>query len=286
MAVVMPRKRGRPTKQEMAAREAMKKLGEARKKLPDNQVLDDLKLRFQILEELTEGATKGGGDAVRAVTVVGGPGVGKTYTIHHVLERTKAPHDTISGTISAIQLYKAGWYFRHPGNVLVLDDLDCIYADEDTMNILKAMCDSSLERVVSYRKEANSLKEEDIPQTYEYHGSIIFVSNLDFQKIIDEGRSKFVPHFEALMSRSLYLDLRIHERREIGMWIEHIAKEGAIFTREGITSKDGDIILKWLRSNRENLRQLSLRSLTNACALFKQYGVKSWEPRANVLLCK
>ncbi len=47
---------------------------------------------------------------------------------------------------------------------------------EDALNILKALCDTSSTRKVSYMKEAPQLRENDIPQSFEYNGAMIFIS--------------------------------------------------------------------------------------------------------------
>ena len=201
------KKRGRPSKADLAARQTIVV------ERSDADILSDLTERFRILGVLTKGATQRN---VRAVTVTGAPGVGKTHTVEQILEDAKKRYGTkyevVRGAISAINLYKVAYSMREAGNVIVLDDADSIFTDEDALNILKVLCDSSEVRRVSWMKESNALKEDDVPQTFEYNGAMIFISNLDFQKFVDEGKTKYSQHFEALMSRSLYLDLRLHSR--------------------------------------------------------------------------
>ena len=196
MSGITIRKRGRPSKQDMLAREQNKP-----KPRSDAQILNDLKERFDILSLLTKGAVA---KNIRAMVVTGAPGVGKTYTVENILEHSNVPHEIVRGSLSALHLYMLAYKFRRPGNVIVLDDADSIFNDEDALNILKALCDTSSTRKVSYLKEAPQLKEEDIPQSFEFNGAMIFISNLDFQTFVDEGKNKYAQHFEALMSRSLY----------------------------------------------------------------------------------
>lgn len=86
------------------------------------------------------------------------------------------------------------------------------------------------------------------------------------------------------MSRSLYLDLRLHSRDELGVWIEHVATAGNIFRREGLTDAQGKAVLSFLKVNRDNLRELSLRTLIKAAQLVKTH--QQWEKVAKVLLTK
>jgi hypothetical protein len=260
------KKRGRPSKADVQARAGQKP------KRSDSQILSDLKDRFNI----------------RAVTVTGAPGVGKTYTVEQILEHFKEKQNTqfeiVKGALSAVNLYKLAYRNRKAGNVIVLDDADSIFNDEDALNLLKVLCDSSDVRKVSWMKESNALKEEDIPQSFEFAGAMIFISNLDFQKFVDEGKNKYAKHFEAIMSRSMYLDLRLHTRDELGVWIEHVATAGNIFRREGLTETQGKAVLSFLKTNRDTLRELSLRTLIKAAQLVKSH--KEWEKMATVLLTK
>lgn len=282
MSIVV-KKRGRPTKEMVAAREeAVKKAAVVR---TDEEVLADLKERFRILGVLAQGTV---GKNVRAVTVTGAPGVGKTYTVEQVLQDAKETqgiqYEIVRGSISAIGLYKMAYALRKTGSVLVLDDADSIFNDEEALNILKVLCDSSDVRRVSWMKESNVLKEEDIPQSFEFNGAMIFISNLDFQTFVDEGKNKYAQHFEALMSRSLYLDLRLHNRNDLGVWVDHVAKDGKIFQREGLTEQQGEAVLGFLRTYRQDLRELSLRTLLKTSQLVKTHD--HWESIAKILLTK
>jgi hypothetical protein len=282
MSIVL-KKRGRPTKADVAAREQI--VAKATKKRTDEEILGDLKERFRILGILAQGTVN---KNIRAVTITGAPGVGKTYTVEKVLadakEKKNISYEVIRGAISAVNLYKLAYRNRKAGSVVVLDDADSIFNDEDALNILKVLCDSSDVRQVSWMKESQTLKDEDIPQSFEFNGAIIFISNLDFQTFVDEGKNKYAQHFEALMSRSLYLDLRLHNRNDLGVWIEHVAQDGAIFKREGLTPDEGKLVLNFLRQYRSDLRELSLRTLLKTSQLVKTH--KDWENLARILLLK
>jgi hypothetical protein len=204
--------------------------------------------------------------------------------VEQILGASNTPHEIIKGAISAVNLYKTAYRMRKAGSVIVLDDADSLFNDEDALNILKVLCDSSETRKVSWMKESNALIADDVPQSFEFSGAMIFISNLDFQRFVDEGKNKYAQHFEALMSRSLYLDLRLHSRNELGVWIEHVASAGKIFEREGLTTAQGKAVLSFLKKNRDELRELSLRTLLKAAQLVKTNN--NWESMARVLLLK
>ena len=273
------KKRGRPSHADIAARAQ----AQVKVQRTDAEVLRDLQDRFGMLDKLTKASL---GANIRSLVVTGAPGVGKTYTVEQVLENTpNAKFEIVKGGLSAVNLYKLGWRNRKAGNVVVLDDADGIFLDEDALNILKALCDSSPIRRVSWLKESASLKEEDIPTSYDFHGSFIFISNLDFQKYVDMGGNKYVAHFEALMSRSLYLDLRLFDRQAISLWINHIATAGKMFAKEEVSDELGTEILDWVADHRDDLRELSLRTTVKLIQLAKGNPTE-WPRMAEVLLCR
>lgn len=286
MSFAMPAKRGRPSKADLLERAAVAHKVEVRRS--DAEVLSDLLERFGMLGKLTTAAVNAN---IRALVVTGAPGVGKTYMVENVLQQTKEDEDTsyeiVKGALSVVNLYKLGYYNRQPGNVIVLDDADSIFTDEDALNILKALCDSSPIRRVNWMKESLALKNDErgeVPNAYDFHGSFIFISNLDFQKYVDHGSNKYVAHFEALMSRSLYLDLRLHDLRAISLWIDHVATAGKLLEREGIPPIRAEKILAFIKTNRDNLRELSLRTLVKLAQLSRIHD--DWERMGKVLLCR
>lgn len=248
----------------------------------DEDICAELKERFDILDLLTKGVVASN---VRSLVVTGAPGVGKTYTIEKVLETSGCHYEIVRGSISAVNLYMLAYRNRRAGQVIVLDDADSIFTDEAALNLLKALCDSSAERHVSWMKESPALIEADIPKSFEYHGGFIFISNLDFQKFVDEGRSKFAQHMEALMSRSLYLDLRLHGRAELGVWVNYIAMNGRIFDREEVALDLRTPILDFLNEHRLKLRELSIRTLLKTCQLAKSHP-ENWQAMARLILTK
>ena len=274
------KKRGRPSKAVLAERAA--KLRTMTAPRDDATVLKDLIKRFGMLDKLTRGCIS---NDIRSMIVVGAPGVGKTFTVESILENTPdLKFEIVKGGLSAVELYKMGYRNRRPGSVVIIDDADSIFSDEEGLSILKAMCDSSSTRRVSWLKDSSSLREDDVPQTYDFQGSFIFISNIDFQRYIDTGGNKYVVHFEALMSRSLYLDLRVHDRQAISLWVEHVATHGKMFAKENVSEDVGRDILAFLKSNRDDLREYSLRTAVKLCGLAKSHH--DWKDMAQVLLCR
>lgn len=254
-------------------------------KRTDKELLQDMVDRFVMLNKLADEAKKGN---IPSIIVPGAPGIGKTFNVMLRMEdpTNRAVFERVTGTISAIELYKAAFRFRHKGNIIVIDDGDKVFRDEDTLNLLKAMTDSSRRRILNWRTNSEFLIDEagEVDRTFQYEGSVIFLSNIDFQTNVDAQKGRNWEHMEALISRSLYLDLRVHNRRSISLWINHVCTDGKMFEMEGVGAEEGKTLLKWLHTNQSHLREYSLRTVHKLCNLHKMGS--DWEPAARYTLCR
>lgn len=276
------RGRGRPkglTKEVLQARKEAE--AEVAPRRPDGEILEDLLARFDMLDTLTHAAAL---NQISALIVAGRPGIGKTYTIDQRLTAMGGKFVSVSGGISAVELFALGYRHRKEGQVIVLDDCDGVFRDEECLSVLKAMTDSGRVRRVSWLKNSPSLDNDGIDRSYIYNGSIIFATNLDIQTTVDEAKSKNASHMAALISRALYLDLHLHDNHSLSLWINHVATEGRMFEIEGIAPEMGTEILEYLHANKNELREYSLRTVRKVCGLTKVGG--DWRKMATMSLCR
>jgi len=283
---IVKRGRGRPKKADALKMEA-ERLAALRKtnETPLERVTR-IGERFTVMYRLAQGVING---MVRSLIVSGAPGTGKTHTLDHLLQ-TAADRDTIKyiavrGNVTGINLYKLLWRHSSSNCVILLDDTDSIYEDEDCMNVLKAALDTSAVRKISWLSEAASLKSEDIPTQFEFEGAMIFITNKDFQAMIDDGRNKMVPHFRALMSRSIYLDLKLHTLDDLIAWVSHMVLKNHILVQRGLTNAQELDAVKWLQENHTQVRTLDIRTAL-LVADFIKTDATSWETFAKVTLLR
>jgi hypothetical protein len=228
----------------------------------DEQGMDRIKERFEILDEMTNATLDG---IVRGMVVTGPPGVGKTYGVEQVLEKDSLfdmmadkpiRHTFVKGAMSAIGLYSKLYEYKDSKNILVLDDCDTILFNEDALNILKAALDSCKKRKISWNTDSNLLRREGVPSTFEFNGSVIFITNIKF----DNMRStKIRDHLEAILSRCHYLDLTLDTTRDKLLRIKQIAREGGLFDTKGLTKIQEQEIIEFMYENKNKLREISLR---------------------------
>src|SRR5210317_1589191 len=290
----MAKKRGRPSK-----KDALKKLTDLNPSedldygLTDAQLLSDVQDRYHMMTKLGKGATSG---AVRGMIVSGRPGVGKTFELERLLSEkmAKSPNkfafEHLKGTISPINLYKKLYDYGRSGNVLLIDDADDVFFDTTSLNLLKAALDSSTRRTTGWHTESNALKEDGeqvYPNSFDYEGSVIFITNVDFQSTIDNGKQKkIVPHLEALMSRSLYLDLKVHSLRALSVWVDYLVNSKNILVNGfGLTKTQQRAATNWMRTNATGMRTFSIRDALKIAQMIKS-DPRGWERSAEMLLLK
>lgn len=245
-----------------------------------------IRKRFNMLEKLGEGMVNGN---IRSLIVSGSAGVGKTFTLERQLEeaeRTKKikSYDSTKGTISAVGLYETLYKNRNKGQVLLLDDVDRVFYDEEALNILKAALDTSAVRTISWSKASRYLADSDIPNRFQYEGQIVFITNLDLDRIVAK-QGRLAPHILALMSRSIFLDLCIHNPKAIMVRVEQVLKESTLGKDLGLDQKQVDQCVKWMNDNLMNLRSVSIRTV-NQLAGFMKTSSTDWKDMADTTLIK
>lgn len=241
--------------------------------------------RFEVLSYLGQGAVTG---TVKALIVSGPAGLGKSFTIENIIEAHDPEGERtthIKGYSRATGLFKQLYKHRFSGNVVVFDDADAIFYDDVSLNILKAATDTSKKRTISWMSEAK-FEDDDgdtIPKRFEFKGTIIFITNLDFDALIDRGH-RLAPHLKALISRSHYVDMTMKTKRDYYIRIKQVVKQGML-SREGYDANEEADVMDFVDRYFDNLRETSLRSVIKIAALRKTNPAK-FEALAKVTCCR
>lgn len=227
----------------------------------DEEVLTNQRRKFRTLDRMAQGVVK---NQVRSMVVSGPAGIGKTYTIEGILEsaadESKIQYTAVRGFVKATGLYKLLWENREENQVILLDDADSAFADEVSLNLLKGALDTSKKRVISWRSEKSFESEsgDQIPNQFEYKGSVIFITNLNFEAMI-AGNNKMAPHFAALISRSYYIDLNLNSAREYLLRIQDVLENTDMAYVLGLNTKQTKDLMSFFETNYMKFRELSLR---------------------------
>ena len=238
----------------------------------DEEVMNRIEQRFDILHQMTRATISGD---VRAMIVVGPPGVGKSYGVEFELEKSglfdkisgkKIKYEVVKGAMTPIGLYCTLYRHSDANNVLVFDDCDSVFQDELALNILKAALDSGKKRKIHWNSDSAMLRREGVPDQFDFKGGCIFITNLKFDNLKSK---KMQDHLEALQSRCHFLDLTLNTMRDKFLRIKQIFRQGQLFNDYDFTPEQGDEILNFMDQNKDKLREMSLRMALKLADLTK-----------------
>ena len=151
----------------------------------------DPAVMFSNLERLTKMVGRG---IQPSLVLTGMAGVGKTHLVKETLKGMglKESSDFVhfKGRTTAAGLYIT--LYNNYNKIIVFDDCDSVFKDDDAVNILKAALDSYDTRRISYIS-SKPLKDEygnPLPSQFEFTGRIIFISNINQSKLDEAIRSR------------------------------------------------------------------------------------------------
>lgn len=251
--------------------------------MSDEDLRKEICSRFTVMETLVDGVVDG---AIKAMILSGAPGIGKTFCVDEKLiaaqKAGRVRWHALTGSCTPIGLYLSLWNNSNPGDVLVLDDIDSIFNDQESLNLLKGALDTGRTRTISWMAASSFLRENDIPNSFEFHGTVIFITNLNFDEMIEKS-TKLSPHFAALVSRCVYLDLGIHANREIMIRIKHVVENTDLMKNLNVNADFTAQILGWIDENSNQLRSLSIRTILQL-AMFIRTQPKMWKEIAKATM--
>jgi hypothetical protein len=196
----------------------------------DKITQDDLKIDvFKAIELYTIQVARGKSNSL---IITGQAGVGKTATVIDTLKSIAMVADVhyykSTGTATTPALYEI--LFKNRNRLVIFDDCDSVFKDPDSINILKGALDTYDVREISKHTKGNTFDstgmsdldiqtkweatgEKILPNRFEFNGQVIFISNLPEDKFS-----------EALISRSLHVDVHLNKQEIVGRMREVMRK--------------------------------------------------------------
>lgn len=163
----------------------------------------------------------------------------------------------LSGTDLFINLYKLN------GKIIILHDTDTSLRDESFVKILRQVIDSKIKRQIHYIPNCFIIDPElNVPDSFEFTGKIIFISNLPKKKI----HPLILPK-----STSFEIALNNEETKSV-LWLKlpKIEIPSGDIIKGVARNKALDLLIK--ASEELNSIELSQRSLLKAITIVNKYG--------------
>lgn len=260
----------------------------AHDEVSDEKRMTEIRERFGILTDMTTACIAGD---IRAMIVSGPPGVGKSYGVETEVEKAtlfdelagrKLKAEVVKGSTSAIGLYTTLYKYSDPNCVVVFDDCDSVLLDDVCLNLLKGALDSGKSRKISWLSDSNLLRREGIPDSFQFKGSVIFITNLKFDSIRSQ---KLRDHLDALQSRCHYLDLTLDTMRDKILRIKQIVADGELFKNHSLSEEQQKEVIQFMYDKKDALREMSLRMALKIADLAQSFPDK-WQAMAMVTCAK
>ena len=239
----------------------------------------DINTRFGFVEKLVTMVATG---VQPSAVITGEGGLGKTFTVTKTLAahgykdiselaefqvgsviNTSKCFMMIKGFSTAKGLYRT--LFENQKSVIVFDDCDAVLKDPVALNLLKGALDSYGKRIISWNAD---MKDDDLPRSFNFEGRVIFISNMD-QDRIDQ----------AIRSRSMMIDLSMTFDQKIDR-MEYIAKSDEFLPEYDATIKADALAL--IRKVGKDAKEISLRTLIAVSKV--RASNKEWKDLATYML--
>jgi hypothetical protein len=244
----------------------------------EETLADKVKFLDETLQDIYDIARKVAAGAFNSLMISGRAGTGKTFSVEKALKDEGLIIDDdyimVSGAVSTIMMFKKMFQYRN--KVLVFDDCDAVFRDENGRNILKAALDTKKVRRISYLKksglvfdpkdfemdpegEFNMIENGMVPAYFDFAGRVIFISNLPKDKADPDG---------AIRSRSILMDVNPDD----ATLMERIKTLLPYLDPKDMPLKDKQEIYEFMKKAND----VSMRTFVKAAGL-KQAGLKNWE---------
>lgn len=234
--------------------------------------------RFTFTEQLVKMVARG---ETASCIVTGEGGLGKSYSVMKALRESglqdvsELPIGTtlvgnrkyfrvIKGFSTAKGLYKI--LFENQTGILVFDDCDSVLKDPDATNLLKGALDSYDKRYITWN---SSISDDGLPSSFEFKGGVVFISNMDSERIS-----------QAIRSRAMNVDLSMTTDQKIER-METIMRSDEFLPNVPLLYKQDALSI--IRENKETAREISLRTLINV-AKIRNSGEQNWKSLAKYML--
>lgn len=248
----------------------------------------------------------------RAFVITGGPGIGKTYEVTSAIKEEGLQKGKdwlhVKGKITASSLYQT--LLLNRDKLIVFDDADSVFGNDDAVNILKAVLDTSPVRTVSWisprtRNVSRFTDQQKVNYLRKFEsqvsGTVSAEADEEDEDQEEGGRKKkeeklkppsefdftgriiFISNIpqskfdSAILSRSFNIDMDLTDR-EIFIRMESILPYLKLETGEIVSEEEKREVLKIIKDKNQlgSLKRPNLRMFVLALEI-KMSGIPDWK---------
>lgn len=104
--------------------------------------------------------------------IIGSPGLSKSRTVRTVLNDKAS---WIEGNATAFGMYFE--LYRNRNRLVVIDDVDSLYSDKNSIRLLKCLCQTEEEKSVGWHSATRALEKAGIPREFVTRSRVIIICN-------------------------------------------------------------------------------------------------------------
>lgn len=242
----------------------------------------------------------------RALMITGQGGVGKSYNVNRILSaygKKGTDYVIMKGKSTVAAMYK--FLYDNYDKIVVFDDCDSILQNNDGLNILKGVLDSSEVREVSWNTNGANMVDtfgcetheeieeklkawsdahkgkQGIPTYFKFEGACIFISNLN-REDLEKNAS-----MQALIGRGTNVDIQLLAS-DVILRIESVLPNKKVFNARGQDITNPEIkqeVFDFMSSDefmndpRIREKNISFR-LFDKIYMFRYAGLPNWKELA------
>lgn len=232
----------------------------------NNPIVQEVVSKYKTIESYARMFISNPDSAIRGLLISGDAGFGKThYTRLGLASADRSKVDYIKGSsITAAALYVKLYQSRNEGDVLVLDDVDIINKTRaefyTILDLIKGATEPEKDRekrTIAWERANNNalMKENEVPSSFEFNGSIIWITNESIENIAKKAGS----HWGALDSRFYKVQAWLDEK-EMVMYTLFLVEDIDMLGKECYAKEDGytqDVVEKTTNYLRTNWKYMS-----------------------------
>jgi hypothetical protein len=240
----------------------------------ENDDYNDLEKRYTSVEAFIKQIATG---TIHNLIVNGPAGVGKTHSVESYLgQYAKGRYKVVKGHMTPLSLYGNLFFHRDPNSILVLDDIDSVFKKIEGVNLLKAAMDTGSVRRINW-ESSTALKGIGIPDSFEFKGKVILISNIGFSVT---RKNSISAHLDALKDRSFNIVVADSTKESCFKQVCFMVLKKDMLISFGLKYEQRIELLDYLKSHITALEKISLRTAMKLAQLMV-ISPSSWRDMAD-----